>query len=101
MTRKSSHPAPRGENEPSASQATLPVRTDPAIDPADPDGRKKPHDGIAPRAGRTGGLGARAERPSEGSKQPVETTRQDKGGRGAKAPSACATPQGTTSARNR
>lgn len=84
MTRKSSRPAPRGEDHSAAAPATLPDRTD----PADPSTGKKPHDGIAPRAGRTGGLGTRAERPSEGRKQPVETTHDEHGGRGGRAPSA-------------
>ena len=84
MTRKSSRPAPRGEDDPSASKASLPNPTD----PPDPSTGKTPHDGIAPRAGRTGGLGTRAERPSESRKQPVETTHQDPGGRRGKAPSA-------------
>ena len=100
MTRQPSQPAPRGEGGPGASQATVPVRTEP-IDPADPDGRSKPKDGIAPRAGRTGGMGSRAERPSPGSKQPVETTHCEKGGRGGKAPSARASSDGPTPARNR
>ena len=100
MTRKTSQPAPRGEGGPRASEATLPVRTQP-VDPADPDGRSKPKDGIAPRAGRTGGLGSRAERPSPASKQPVETTHCEKGGRGGKAPSASAESHGATPARNR
>jgi hypothetical protein len=98
MTRTSSRPAPRGEEDPSASQASLPTRTD----PPDPSHGKKPHDAVAPRAGRTGGLGTRAERPSEGRKQPVETTHQDPGGRRGKAPSACDTPERhATPARNR
>lgn len=87
MTRNSSRPAPRGEDDPSASQAPLPNRTD----PTDPSTGRKPQDAVSPRAGRTGGLGTRAERPSEGGKQPVETTHQDqagRGGRGGKAPSA-------------
>ncbi|MCD6076505.1 MAG: hypothetical protein K0R89_443 [Ramlibacter sp.] len=87
MTRNTSRPAPRGEDDPSASQANLPNRTE---DPLDPSHGKKPHDATAPRAGRTGGLGSRAERPSEGGrKQPVETTHQHEGGRRGKAPSAC------------
>jgi hypothetical protein len=86
MTRNSSRSTRRGDDDPSASQATLPHRSDPADDP---DPRKKPNDGVAPRAGRTGGLGTRAERPAEGRKQPVETTHQQEGGRGGKAPSAC------------
>ena len=84
MTRNLSRPAPRGEDHPSASQAPLPNRTD----PTDPSTGKKPHDAVSPRAGRTGGLGTRAERPSEGRKQPVETTHQEQRGRGGKAPSA-------------
>ncbi|WP_332824051.1 hypothetical protein [Ramlibacter sp.] len=84
MTRNSIRPAPRGEDHSSAAPATLPERTD----PADPSTGKKPHDAVAPRAGRTGGLGARAERPSEGRKQPVETTHDEHGGRRGKAPSA-------------
>ncbi len=40
---------------------------------------------VSPRAGRTGGAGARAERPSEGRKN---TRPADQLGRGAKAPSA-------------
>ena len=83
MTRNTSPTALRGEDDPSASQANLPARTDP-----DPSTGKKPHDAVAPRAGRTGGLGTRAERPSEGRKQPMETTHQQEGGRGGKAPSA-------------
>jgi hypothetical protein len=97
MTRKSSQPSPRGQDAPSASQPGLPVRPE----PADPDGCTKPQDAKAPRAGRTGGLGSRAERPSEGSKQPVETTHGEKGGRRGKAPSACADSQRATPARNR
>ncbi|MEJ5991616.1 hypothetical protein WG902_16555 [Ramlibacter sp. PS3R-8] len=98
MTRKSSRAAPRGEHIPSASQASLPTETD----PADPSTGKKPHDAIAPRAGRTGGLGTRAERPSEGRKQPVETTHQDPGGRRGKAPSASVDArERVTPARNR
>ena len=87
MTRNSSRPAPRGAIQSTASQVPLPNRTD----PTDPSTGKKPHDAVSPRAGRTGGLGTRAERPSEGGKQPVETTHQDqagRGGRGGKAPSA-------------
>ena len=41
---------------------------------------------LAPRAGRTGGLGARAERPSEGSLRKAEDKAAPR--RGAKAPSA-------------
>lgn len=85
MTQNSSRAAPRGEDDPSASKASLPNHTEP-----DPSTGKKPHDGIAPRAGRTGGLGTRAERPSESRKQPAETTHQDPGGRRGKAPSASA-----------
>lgn len=97
MTRKSSRPAPRGESHSSAAPATLPDKTD----PADPSTGKKPHDGVAPRAGRTGGLGTRAERPSEGRKQPVETTHDERGGRRGKAPSAAdVTQQRATPARN-
>ena len=98
MARKSTPPAARGDDEPSASQASLPDRTD----PADPSHGKKPHDAAAPRAGRTGGLGSRAERPSPGSKHPVETTHQQEGGRGGKAPSAANHQrQDPTPARNR
>jgi len=48
--------------------------------------KSAPQEPMPPRAGRTGGLGARAERPSDGKgRKPA-----DKGtpGRGAKAPSA-------------
>ena len=45
---------------------------------------------VAPRAGRTGGLGARAERPSEGSRRNTAAVPQV--GRGGKAPSAAAAP---------
>lgn len=48
--------------------------------------RSAPKEPTPPRAGRTGGLGARAERPSEGTRhQPAD---KDPPGRGAKAPSA-------------
>lgn len=48
--------------------------------------RTAPEDALAPRAGRTGGLGARAERPSEGTRRkPAE---KEPPRRGAKAPSA-------------
>lgn len=94
MTRNSSRPAPRGEDDPSASHVPLPDRTD----ATDPSTGKKPHDAVSPRAGRTGGLGTRAERPSEGGKQPVETTHQEVRGRGGKAPSAARAPM---PARNR
>jgi hypothetical protein len=43
---------------------------------------------VAPRAGRTGGAGARAERPSEGSNRKTAAIPQV--GRGGKAPSASA-----------
>ena len=84
MTRISRRPAPRGANQASASHLPVPDRTE----PTDPSTGKKPHDAVSPRAGRTGGLGTRAERPSEGGKQPVETTHQEHRGRGGKAPSA-------------
>lgn len=57
------------------------------------DGRR-----VAPRAGRTGGLGARAERPSEGTGRSDATedtsTRTPEPARGAKAPSAVARARG-------
>jgi hypothetical protein len=54
--------------------------------------KSAPPEPVPPRAGRTGGLGARAERPSEGSKR--KGREKDKGtGRGAKAPSARAEPR--------
>lgn len=85
MTRISRRPVPRGATRPSASHLPVPDRTE----PTDPSTGRKPHDAVSPRAGRTGGLGTRAERPSEGGKQPVETTHQDQHrGRGGKAPSA-------------
>jgi hypothetical protein len=43
-----------------------------------------------PHAGRTGALGARAERPSEGGKRPPANERALPPGRGGKAPSASA-----------
>jgi hypothetical protein len=46
-----------------------------------------PQNGSAPRAGRTGGLGARAERPSDSRRKPDE---KEPVRRGAKAPSASA-----------
>ncbi|HEY0824357.1 MAG TPA: hypothetical protein VGD76_11260 [Ramlibacter sp.] len=56
-----------------------------------------PHDNqVAPRAGRTGGLGARAERPSEGSRRNTAAVPQV--GRGGKAPSAAAAPGQAASA---
>jgi hypothetical protein len=65
----------------------LPAET--AVEPekgSDCHDRTTPKDAPAPRAGRTGGLGARAERPNEGTRRKPadkEPTR-----RGAKAPSA-------------
>lgn len=48
-----------------------------------------PQDAKPPRAGRTGGLGTRAERPSEGTHRKVDDKLHSTGtGRGAKAPSA-------------
>lgn len=49
--------------------------------------KPKPQDAKPPRAGRTGGLGARAERPSEGSRRKADD-KLPSTGRGAKAPSA-------------
>ncbi|MBC5781365.1 hypothetical protein H8N03_00325 [Ramlibacter sp. USB13] len=54
--------------------------------------KSAPQEPLPPRAGRTGGLGARAERPSEGSRRKSDEKDKDKdkgsSGRGAKAPSA-------------
>ena len=69
-----------------------PATTDPAeasvVQEKDCAGHDKsaPKEPMPPRAGRTGGLGARAERPSDGKGRKLA----DKGtpGRGAKAPSA-------------
>ena len=65
----------------------LPAET--AIEPdKGTDGRDRtaPKEAPQPRAGRTGGLGARAERPSEGTRRkPAE---KEAPRRGAKAPSA-------------
>ena len=97
MARKFTPPAARGEGDPSASQASLPD----TLERADPSHGKKPPDPAAPRAGRTGGLGSRAERPSPGSKQPVETTHQDQCGRRGKAPSTDSESRRATPARNR
>ena len=47
-----------------------------------------PQNGTAPRAGRTGGLGARAERPSDSTRKPED--KKEPVRRGAKAPSASA-----------
>lgn len=49
--------------------------------------KPQPQDAKPPRAGRTGGLGARAERPSEGSRRKDDDKLRPPG-RGAKAPSA-------------
>jgi hypothetical protein len=46
----------------------------------------------APRAGRTGGLGTRAERPSEGSTRRSGSNTPAEPGRSSKAPSATAEP---------
>jgi len=46
-----------------------------------------PQEGVAPHCGRTGGLGARAERPSEGSVR-KNGDKAPHTGRGAKAPTA-------------
>lgn len=61
---------------------------DPA-QPAKKQAERKPQD-VSPRAGRTGGLGARAERPSEGSNRKAAPLPQV--GRGGKAPSAAGAP---------
>lgn len=49
--------------------------------------KPQPQDAKPPRAGRTGGLGTRAERPSEGSRRKADD-KLHSNGRGAKAPSA-------------
>lgn len=67
-------------------QASLPDDEDlPGLD-KDPSRREKavPASGAPPHAGRTGGAGARAERPNEDRKAPDSGTP----GRGGKAPSA-------------
>ncbi len=61
---------------------------DPAQPVKKPAERKAPGQDVSPRAGRTGGLGARAERPSEGNRQKAIP----QVGRGGKAPSAAAAP---------
>ena len=70
------------------SPTEAPVQADQATDGRD---RSAPQqEPLAPRAGRTGGLGSRAERPSEDSRrQPDEKEARR---RGAKAPSARETP---------
>ena len=50
--------------------------------------KSTPQEPKPPRAGRTGGLGARAERPSDGKGRKVEDKDKATPGRGAKAPSA-------------
>jgi len=61
---------------------------DPQLDsPVDPARHPPPHDGkSAPRAGRSGGTGARAERPSEGGSEYSEEARRSENSR-TKAPS--------------
>lgn len=71
---------------------------DPAQPAKKPAERKVPPQDVSPRAGRTGGLGARAERPSEGSKRNSAPVPQV--GRGGKAPSAAGSPaQGGSAAK--
>ena len=75
-----------------AANRNLPARQSPAEASAQPekacegDDRSAPKEPTPPRAGRTGGLGTRAERPSEGTRS--EPADKHPPGRGAKAPSA-------------
>jgi hypothetical protein len=68
-----------------ANQATRTLDEQVLPSPAKDQRQKETQQGqVSPRAGRTGGAGARAERPSEGGKRKPS----DQLGRGAKAPSA-------------
>lgn len=71
--------------ESAASEAGLPDDLDADKEAARRD-KSEPTPAVSPHAGRTGSLGARAERPSEGSVRPGRAPAQPPG-RGGKAPS--------------
>ena len=70
------------QRKPSPAEAAVPPDHECVQQP-----RPEPQEGKLPRAGRTGGLGARAERPSEGSAR-KSGDKHEPVKRGAKAPSA-------------
>ena len=79
------------QRRPAHPQAAGPQQAGAVVEPEKeatcPD-KPLPQNGTAPRAGRTGGLGARAERPSDNRRKPDDKNEPVR--RGAKAPSASA-----------